>query len=329
MSILTVKNLIFSGRHGTTGRERLDVQRFELEININLDTKQATQSDQLIDTYDYKDAIEIAKYVIENERYVLIETIANKIAERICLNPKIYSCEVSIKKLDALNNGYPEFTLTLKRSPQEIHQGLKVFDSRDLFETLEKEGGVSIPILTEEYRGKLLEEAESYSYIKQPEIVGPAKVKEQLSSNYQFRPGSLFGRLKEDFENLLKEEIQKNNINVFNPPLEFNELSLQLYEKGSIGITPHLDNFSSKNLICIFVLTGHAKFALCDDREGSNPRYLDTTPGNVIIMRAPGLFGSADRPFHFVSDITERRIVFGLRQDIKKPMNFKEEKSTH
>ena len=93
-------------------------------------------------------------------------------------------------------------------------------------------------------------------------------------------------------------------------------MSLQKYDQNSIGITPHKDGKSRINLICVFNLVGKAEFALCDDRSGSNPKFLDTTPGNVIILRAPGFFHSTYQPFHFVRNITEERIVFGLRQRI-------------
>ena len=62
------------------------------------------------------------------------------------------------------------------------------------------------------------------------------------------------------------------------------------------------------------MMTGKAEFALCADRSGANPRFLDTAPGNVILMRSPGFFSSNFQPFHFVRNITEERIVFGLRQ---------------
>lgn len=316
MSTLFLRNLVFNGVHGLTGREVSDKQRFEIQIDIELDTEKAEKSDVLGDTYDYKNAVNIAKHIIESERHVLIEKIARRIAERICLDPKIFTTKVTIKKLDASINGIPGITIKHKRAPQEIDQGLINFDLNTILETIDKEGAISIPILNESYRQELLNEAEGYKYEKQPEVVGPHKVREQISSNYKFHPGSLFVRLKEDFQTLLNQNKSDSNY-PFSPNLDFNELSLQLYEKGSIGITPHLDNFSSKNLICIFVITGHAKFALCDDREGSNPRFLDTTPGNVIIMRAPGFKNQDIRPFHFVNDITERRIVFGLRQNIK------------
>lgn len=315
LQTLFVRNLIFSGVHGSTGREKLDPQRFQVDISINLDISKSAETDALSDTYDYKAAATIAQQVIEKENHVLIEKIASRIASNICRNPKIQSVKVGIKKLDADSNGIPGIIVEKKRSALEMGEYLLDFDIRHLLSSLERDGGVSIPILSEDYRRALLEEAESYSYKKQPEIVGKFKVREQLSSNYEFKPGSLFLRFRDDFQNLINKKLSDLDY-PFATPLDLNEMSLQVYEKGSIGITPHMDGLSQINLICVFVLTGHAKFALCKDRKGTEPKYLDTTPGNMIIMRAPGFMNSDFRPFHFVSDVTERRVVFGLRQKI-------------
>ncbi|MBI2486575.1 MAG: hypothetical protein HYW01_06385 [Deltaproteobacteria bacterium] len=89
---------------------------------------------------------------------------------------------------------------------------------------------------------------------------------------------------------------------------------LQKYEKGSIGITPHRDGLSYINLVCIFNIGGRGKFFICSDRFGKDAREIDASPGKVVFLRAPGFFGSKDRPFHFVTDIQETRYTFGLRQ---------------
>lgn len=318
LSTLSIENLIFSGIHGSTGREVHDRQRFRVSVHILLDISKASETDNIRDTYDYKDAAEIARYIIEEEHHALIEKIASRIAERVCYHPLVTSADVKIEKLDAHTDGIPAISVSQKRIPQQAFEKLVDFDIHYLLEQLETNGGVSIPIISDSYRTRLLEEAETYHYEKQPEIVGPAKVREQLSSIKEFRPGSLFFRLKDDFQKKLDEKLVKLASYPFAQPLAFNEMSLQLYEKGSIGITPHMDGLSQLNLICIFVLTGTSTFALCDDRSGLNARTLDTTPGNVIIMRAPGFLSSDFRPFHFVKDITERRIVFGLRQSENK-----------
>jgi dihydroneopterin aldolase len=313
-STLFIKDLIFSGLHGETGRERFDRQRLAIDIAIQLDTTLADSSDNLADTYDYKRAIEISRGVVEKEQHTLIEKIANQIAEKICFHPRVQSAEVTLRKIDASSNGLPGIIVKRKRSPQEIQSILHDFDLNLALTTLEKVGGVSMPILSESYRRLLLEEAETYQYHKQPEIVGPAKVREQLSSVKEFRPDSLFWQLKNDFQELFNSKLAKLATYPFQTPLNFNEMSLQLYEKDSIGITPHMDGLSILNVICVFILAGKARVAICDDRQGSDPKDLDTTPGNVILLRGPGFLNSDFRPFHFVSDVKERRIVFGLRQ---------------
>ncbi|MDB5194794.1 MAG: hypothetical protein JWN50_808 [Parcubacteria group bacterium] len=316
LSTLFVRNLVISGVHGSTGRETFDPQRFKIDIDIELDIARAAESDSIHDTYDYKDAAVIARHIIEHERHVLIEKIGSRIASRISEDPKVSRVQVRLSKLDASELAVPGIIVSKKRNPQELDRRFLSIDVKDLIERIDKEQGVSIPFLTDAYRKLLLEEAETYTYEKQPEIVGPAKVHEQLSSIREFHEGSLFYGLKGDVQRLLQGELRKIGLSPFTPELGLNEMSLQLYEKGSIGITPHVDGKSCVNLICIFILTGHAKFALCDDRSGANPRFLDTTPGNLVIFRAPGFKGSDFRPFHFLSDITERRIVFGLRQKV-------------
>jgi dihydroneopterin aldolase len=314
-STLFVKDIIISGIHGQTGRETTDPQRFKVDIEISLDISRCEKSDLLSDTYDYKHAVDIARFIVEHEHHVLIEKIASRIGERICRDPKISNATVSIQKLDTGREGVPGIRHTSYRSPQQDSSRLVPVDIPIVIEQLETVGGVSVPLLSESYRSELLEEARTYEYIPQPTIVGPAQVREELSLVSQLRVSSLFYRLTKDFEKLFTQSGHA----LFTEQLRFNDLTLQRYEKDSFGISPHMDGKSCINMICVFVLTGKAKFALCSDRQGNDPIYLDTTPGNVIIFRAPGFMGSDMRPFHFLSDVSEERIVFGLRQNTRKP----------
>lgn len=90
LSTLYLNNLVFSGVHGQTGRETTDPQHFQVDIEMELDISKARESDALIDTYDYKHAREVARTVIEDEHYILIEKIAYQIAKRICEDPKVF-----------------------------------------------------------------------------------------------------------------------------------------------------------------------------------------------------------------------------------------------
>lgn len=310
---ITLRNLIFYGTHGHTAKEKLKPQRFIVDILIESDFLRAASTDNLNHTVDYRAAREAARQVIEDGNYELIETIAGKIASEIIKDIKVKKVEVSVTKPDIWQKGEPAVTISRKQTPRNLD--LFNFDWLDLVAELSGRGAISLPMLPIERRLALVAEAENYQFIKQPEMAESPLVREQLSSFLDFPKESLFFKLKDDFSELMARNLSPEEFKVVFPkPLEFNEMSLQLYKKGSIGITPHRDGKSRINLICVFILKGKARYALCDDRAGSNPIYLDTTPGNVIILRGPGFFNSKYQPFHFLTDVTEDRIVFGLRQ---------------
>lgn len=321
MNTLSIKGLTLWGRHGRTGDEPHMAQPFEVSITAYLDFTRVFESDSLEDTLDYKDLQEIAETHVGCKSYALLETLAGYIADEVLENAFVKEVRVEIVKTRPKTSGIPSVVVTKVREPKYRSVSLHNIDFNHVIGELDQCGGVSVPLLTDAFRQELLSEADAYDYVRQPEVVGPHKVREELSSvQTPFPYGSLLYKLKEGLEDMvIRGMISTNEKDLFTRPLRFDEMSLQLYEEGSMGITPHMDGKSVVNLICIVILTGESKFALCEDREGSNPKYLDTTPGNVIFMRAPGYRGSDHRPFHFVTDITSRRIVVGIRQVVIKP----------
>lgn len=325
MNTLSVKGLTLWGKHGRTGDEPHIKQPFRVDVIVRLDLTRVIESDKIYDTIDYKTIEAIAQGIVENgPSFVLLETLAGKIASEVLElrtldNIDVYEVSVEIIKLRPKTEGIPSVVVTKVRKPKYRSVNLHNIDFDHVIGELDRSGGVSVPLLMDAFRQELLAEAETYDYVRQPEVVGPHNVHEELSSvQTPFPYGSLLYKLKEGLEEMIvKNLISSRETELFRTPLRFNEISLQQYEAGSIGITPHMDGRSVVNLICIVILTGDSKFALCEDREGSRPRYLDTTPGNVIFMRAPGYRGSDHRPFHFVTDITSRRIVVGIRQVVK------------
>lgn len=312
ISKLDVKNLVINGVHGSTGREPHDKQRFLVDISIDVSADEAADTDSIKDAFDYKVAMAIAQHVVGGEKHVLIEKIAHRIASRICQYSHVLAAEVTVSKLDASQRCVPSFTGACRKTPMEQPEALLPFDVDEVLARINANGAASVPILPDSYRKALLEEADMYEFQKQDEIVGPAKVREQLSSVHDILSGSLFERLRDDFQGIIR--LPRRGPSPFQTPLDLNEIVLQKYEAGSIGITPHKDFANNINLICVFILAGRARFALCDDRAGNNARDFDTTPGNVILMRAPGFMSSDFRPFHFVSDVTELRTICAIRQ---------------
>jgi hypothetical protein len=186
-----------------------------------------------------------------------------------------------------------------------------------ILEELLSVGATSIRLLEENFRVALLEEAEDYDYQPEDEIVGSgdSRVRQQVSSFDVFPDHSGYVLLKESFQDLLEQRMAQLEAYPLETSLSFNSMVLQRYEEGSLGITPHRDGLSYVNLVCVFIIGGRGRFYVCSDRSGRDAKEIDASPGNVIFMRAPGLFEAEDnRPFHYVSQIEETRYTFGLRQ---------------
>lgn len=187
-----------------------------------------------------------------------------------------------------------------------------------LIAELTERGVASFKILAEEFRLVLLEEARGYPYTPLSEVVGSGEkvVRQQMSRFNDFSAHSKYILLEDSFQAWLTNELDRWERDPFVYPLDLNSYELVKYEPGSLGITPHRDGFRYKNIICIFIIAGHGRFFVCSDRSGNDALEINASPGNVIVMRAPGFVGPGSRPFHFVKDIQTTRYVFGLRQKI-------------
>ena len=191
-------------------------------------------------------------------------------------------------------------------------------DLPTLIAQLTDRGVASFKILTEKFRLVLLEEARGYPYTPLPEVVGSGEnvVRQQMSRFNDFSADSKYILLEDSIQDWLTSGLGRLGGDPFVYPLDLNSYELVKYEPGSLGITPHRDGFRYKNIICIFIIAGHGRFFVCSDRSGNDALELNASPGNVIVMRAPGFVGPGSRPFHFVKDIQSTRYVFGLRQKI-------------
>ena len=104
-----------------------------------------------------------------------------------------------------------------------------------------------------------------------------------------------------------------------------NDLIVQLYPKGSAGITAHRDHLRYTGLVLIVVVEGDGRFLVSSDRAGSDAREVAAAAGRMTVMRAPGFGGRRDRPFHAVTDVRGPRICIGLRHD-SRPLSWHEER---
>jgi hypothetical protein len=191
-------------------------------------------------------------------------------------------------------------------------------DIHGLIHALTVEGAVSVPLLTQAARQALLQEAESFHYEPEVKTIGTGDriVRTEYTACNQIPKAGQYSEFKQAFQTLMDEACDRLDDYPFSTPLQFNELVLQRYEPGQLGITPHRDSLRAINLIALVNLSGQAEFYRCDDRQGSNAVPLDTTPGNVIFLRAPGFLNTSVRPFHYLTNIRSTRYSLGLRQRI-------------
>lgn len=204
---------------------------------------------------------------------------------------------------------------THDRNNKEIFD-LQDFDISSILQKIDVNGAASLKILNEDFRKQLIEESKVYNYKEEDEYAGSGDqtVVQQMETLKELPYNSNFLLLRSSFNKLMERRISSVSPYPFESELNLNSSELIRYRKGSSGITPHRDGLNFRNLVCVFNISGKGRFFICSDRSGNNSVEFDSTPGNVVMMRAPGFMGSYERPFHFVEDISEERYVFVLRQ---------------
>src|SRR5262249_56025852 len=73
----------FYGRHGVNLEEQALGQRFEIDVDLRLDTRPAALQDDLRLTINYAQVYKTVKLIVEEQHFALIETLAETIALHI------------------------------------------------------------------------------------------------------------------------------------------------------------------------------------------------------------------------------------------------------
>ncbi len=87
----------FYGYHGATHQERQIGQRFEVDVEMAIDTEQVQDGD-LSTTLDYRIIYEICRKCCEDLQYRLIEIMAREIAHEILHPHNLAGVRVTIRK---------------------------------------------------------------------------------------------------------------------------------------------------------------------------------------------------------------------------------------
>lgn len=121
MDKILLHNLGFYGYHGVLKEESILGQKFFIDIELYLDTKEAGLTDDMNKSVSYADVYEVVKDITENRRFNLIETLAENISKEILEKFElIKEVMVRIKKPEAPVKGiYDYFGVEIRRAKDE------------------------------------------------------------------------------------------------------------------------------------------------------------------------------------------------------------------
>jgi dihydroneopterin aldolase len=121
MDKILMSNLGFYGFHGLLKEESVLGQKFFLDIELDVDTKEAGLTDDMTKSVSYADAYEVVRDIVQNKRFNLLEALAENIANDVLEKfDLVKGIMVRIKKPEAPVNGiYDYFGVEIRRAKDE------------------------------------------------------------------------------------------------------------------------------------------------------------------------------------------------------------------
>lgn len=113
--IIKIKNLRLKTIIGIYDWEEKIDRDIIINAKIETDNLQSLESDNIEDTVDYDIIIDKMKNIIANNRFKLVEAMAQTIMNEILEDKRINKCELEIDKVGAVQ-GVESFSVTLSQS---------------------------------------------------------------------------------------------------------------------------------------------------------------------------------------------------------------------
>lgn len=96
---IVLTNLRFDAKHGVHAHEKTTAQRFEVDVELEMDLGPAGQSDDLERTVDYGSVAKAVAAVVEGPSVDLLETLAERIASTVLKAfPAVAAVTVRVRK---------------------------------------------------------------------------------------------------------------------------------------------------------------------------------------------------------------------------------------
>ena len=90
--------MTFYGYHGNSAAEKETGRRFEVDCEYSLDINRAAKTDALEDTIDYTKVYQIIEDILHNNRYNLLETLAERMADTLINSFSMESLKLRVRK---------------------------------------------------------------------------------------------------------------------------------------------------------------------------------------------------------------------------------------
>jgi dihydroneopterin aldolase len=96
---IEIRGLRALGVVGVLPEERERAQPFEIDFDVEADLSTAGASDALDDTIDYGALVDTAEKVVTKESWLLLERVAQRIADELLRFDRVVAVNVTIRKL--------------------------------------------------------------------------------------------------------------------------------------------------------------------------------------------------------------------------------------
>ena len=96
---IVLADMVFQARHGIFDDEKVQAQRFEVDVELLLDLQPAGLEDDLERTLDYGRVYDTVRTIVESTTFNLIEALAEAIAHELLADfPALEEVEVRVRK---------------------------------------------------------------------------------------------------------------------------------------------------------------------------------------------------------------------------------------
>ena len=101
MATIVLHRIEFDGSHGATAVERRATRKFEVDVELDVETRAAEQSDRLADAVDYSRVAELVVGLGTGEPHRLLESLARRMVDGLRAKfPAVRRVRLELRKLN-------------------------------------------------------------------------------------------------------------------------------------------------------------------------------------------------------------------------------------